>query len=267
MPNCAINDIELRWFINYLFRSGKFIQDANFPRPFGYYSWRKRMRLEGMIAQSTITCFFVTDVGKLPPVTPGRERTESIITAIIPSHVQTQSQLHSSYTQTVSSVHYLKRKRLHQASTLGAKLSPATRPQLVPTHPNLATRPQAPIEQITSLATCSHSTDPNTQSTSDPQVNSLPQDSITVPTTSMPVITHQSYWFYPEARKLFGLMERDKDYDVQMLMHERLSKFKMAALTYDGWKLVMEDGDVKRKCHQTFIFNIRKKIQVSVPCN
>ena len=54
-------------------------------------------------------------------------------------------------------------------------------------------------------------------------------------------------------------MERDKDYDIQLIMHEQLSKLKKAALTYNRWKLVMEDGDVKNKCHQTFIFNIHKK--------
>lgn len=69
------------------------------------------MRLEGIAAQSTITCYLTTHVDKLPSVTLDRDWTESIVTAIIPPHVQTQNQLHSSYTQMVSSVHCLNLER------------------------------------------------------------------------------------------------------------------------------------------------------------
>ena len=112
----------------------------------------------------------------------------------------------------ISSVHHLKRKRLHQASTHGPELSPATCPHLAIcphlalTCPHLAADPQAPlatcsqsIEQILSLATCSYSNS-NTQSASGPQDDPLPQDSITVITPSMPVFIHQSYWFVPRPR-------------------------------------------------------------------
>ena len=38
MPNCAINDISLRWFTSYLLKSGKVSQNSNFPSQFGFYS-------------------------------------------------------------------------------------------------------------------------------------------------------------------------------------------------------------------------------------
>ena len=64
VPNCAINDITLRWFTAYLLNSGKFIQDSNYPSPDGFYSRKRKMKLDGMIAQKTITCFLVTDAGE-----------------------------------------------------------------------------------------------------------------------------------------------------------------------------------------------------------
>ena len=41
IPNCAITDINLRWFTSYLLNSGRVIQNSNFPSPYGYYSSKK----------------------------------------------------------------------------------------------------------------------------------------------------------------------------------------------------------------------------------
>ena len=72
---------------------------------------------------------------------------------------------------------------------------------------------------------------------------------------------HQDFWHSPEANLLFGLFKQSEDVnaDIKEIMYGRLAKFKKAMLTCDGWKDVMEDQDSKNKCHQTFIFNIRKK--------
>ena len=121
MPNCVLTDIQLQWFMSYLLNSGKVIQNCNFPSPFGCYSRKKKMKLEGMAAQKEITCFLVTDAGKLPPVT-GKCWTKSIITAVIRTHTQTQSQ-HSYYTQIDLSSQSNKRKRSKSALPKGSQLS------------------------------------------------------------------------------------------------------------------------------------------------
>ena len=100
VPNCAITDISLRWFKTYLLNSGKFIQDSNFPSPDGYYSRQRKMKLDGMTTQKTITCFLVTEVGQPSPIT-SKDWTESIITAVIQSHVATRSGIRSSYMQEI----------------------------------------------------------------------------------------------------------------------------------------------------------------------
>ena len=41
MPNCAITDINLRWFTSYLLNSGNVIQNSNFPSP---YRYKKKMK-------------------------------------------------------------------------------------------------------------------------------------------------------------------------------------------------------------------------------
>ena len=130
VPNCAINDVTLRWFTAYLLNSGKFIQDSNYPSPDGFYSRKRKMKLDGMIAQKTITCFLVTNAGELPPINGGRCWTESIITAIMPSHVRTRSGIHSTYTQISSSNVAIKRKRSTQTSTPDIAFPQATRPHL-----------------------------------------------------------------------------------------------------------------------------------------
>ena len=38
VPNCAIVDINLRWFKAYLLNSDKFILNSNYPSPDGYYA-------------------------------------------------------------------------------------------------------------------------------------------------------------------------------------------------------------------------------------
>ena len=48
----------------------------------------------------------------------------------------------------------------------------------------------------------------------------LPQDSIGVSAPLTHVFIHQTYWFLPKSKKMFGLMEGNKDCDAQMLMHE-----------------------------------------------
>ena len=116
MPNCALNYISLRWFTSYLLKSGKVSQNSNFPSPSGCYLRQQKLRLVGMTAQRNVSCILVTDAGKLPPVT-GRDWTESIITAIIPTNISTRSGIHTSYSQVMSPKCSNKRKRLHQASS------------------------------------------------------------------------------------------------------------------------------------------------------
>ena len=101
IPNCAINSINLRWFTSYLLKSGNISQNINFPSPSGCYLRQRKICLVGMTTQKVTTCILVTDRGKPPPVT-GKCWTESIITAITPTHVHTQSDIHSSYTQVPS---------------------------------------------------------------------------------------------------------------------------------------------------------------------
>ena len=51
-------------------------------------------------------------------------------------------------------------------------------------------------------------------------------------------------------------MGGNADCDMQVLMHEQLSRMKKAILTLNGWKFVIENGDFKNKCNQSLIFNI-----------
>ena len=269
VQNCTLTEINLRWFKSYLLNSGRFIQNSNFPSPDGYYARERKTRLEGMTAQKSITCFLVTGIaGKQPPVT-SQDWTESIITAVIPSHVSTQSGIHSSYQlQWTPNYFSNKRKRLHQASD---PPSASSRPQHTPPNrPQITTQPSAhPISNTPSLSI------PTNTTTNCPQANLLPtlnasQQSDTMRPISTVQTPHESlppspflvqdYWHSTEAKNLFGLVgATNEESDIRHIMHERLIKFKKAILTCDGWKHLMEDEDIKNKCHHSFIFGIRKK--------
>ena len=82
----------------------------------------EKMKLGAMVTQKEITYFLVTDACKLPPVTD-KCWTKSIITAIIPTHTQTQSQLHSYYSQISLSNQSNKRKRSKSPLPQGLQLS------------------------------------------------------------------------------------------------------------------------------------------------
>ena len=69
IPNCGINDISLVLFTRLLLSSRRFSENFNFATEYGFYSHSKRMRLDGLTTQQRVTCFLVTDSGKLPPVT------------------------------------------------------------------------------------------------------------------------------------------------------------------------------------------------------
>ena len=246
-------------------RSGRIIWDCNFPSPSGYYSRKKRLKLDGMTTQKDVTCFFVTGLGESPPVTCN-DWTESIITEVIPSFWQNHSGLISSYTQVVSSNPTNKRKRLDQTSD-----SSASRPHLATlphsdaghhqhsaahphsdthpssTHPHPATHPSSTHPHS---ATHPSSTHPHSVS---PTIN---------PTDLSEEFIRQDYWHSTEAWKVFGVFGIGKDSaecEIKELLFNRLAKFKKAFLTCDGWKDLMEDGDSGNHCKDAFIFNIRKK--------
>ena len=243
VPNCAINDVTLRWFTAYLLNSGKFIQDSNYPSPDGFYSRKRKMKLDGMIAQKTITCFLVTDAGELPPINGGRCWTESIITAIMPSHVRTRSGIHSTYTQISSSNVAIKRKRSTQTSTPDIAFPQATRPHL-------------------DLATTQGTTQGTTQPTTQIPTTQLASHTQVIIPIQLP-FESQHYWNSTEAKNLFGIVNsKEDDYDdIREVLYVRLLKFKKAILTCDGWKYLMEDEDRHNKCHAAFVFNIRRKSQ------
>ena len=105
--------INLRWLKANLLNSGKCIQNSNYPSLDGYYARQRKIRLEGMSAQKTITYFLVTEVGQPLPII-SKDWTQFIITAVIPSHVATRSGIHSTYQLEITpNTNSLKRKRLH----------------------------------------------------------------------------------------------------------------------------------------------------------
>ena len=145
VPNCAITDINSRWFKLYLFNSGRVIQSG--VSPSGYYSRSRKMKLGEVTAQKKFhTCILVTDPGTIPPVSPGVDWAESIITAVILTHKYICSGLHSSYTQTVLSAYSVKRKQLSSRPQSGSLIDnsslpvvPSSLPQLTTQHANKVT--------------------------------------------------------------------------------------------------------------------------------
>ena len=129
VPNHVINSLDVRGFTSIILKYNGIIENSNMVNNNGYYCRSKFMKLTGMKAQKRILCFCVTDVNKLPSVF-GKNWTKSIITAIIPSHVQTRSQLHVSYTQQEASI-VLSGKRKQKSDPSSLSASPdATRPRV-----------------------------------------------------------------------------------------------------------------------------------------
>ena len=222
VPNCAITDISLRWFKTYLLNSGRFIQDSNFHSPDGFYARQRKMKLDGMTTQKTITCFLVTEAGQPPPIT-SKDWTESIITAVIPSHVVTRSGIHSSYMQEIShNVNCNKRKRCHQASnpplsSITQSATPQQSTQFATPQqstqlatPQQSTQSATPTypQQSTQFATCPKSVSSplniHSQTNLLSHLNPDPQSSPN--TVFQPShIFIQDYWHSTEAKNLFGI--------------------------------------------------------------
>ena len=99
VPNCAITDISLRWFKTYLLNSGRFIQDSNFPSPDGFYARQRKMKLDGMTTQKTITCFLLSPLNihsqtnLLSHLNPDPQSSPN--TVFQPSHIFIQDYWHS----------------------------------------------------------------------------------------------------------------------------------------------------------------------------
>ena len=82
----------------------------------------------------------------------------------------------------------------------------------------------------------------------------------TVPATQQSthdkIFCYTSYWDTPEALRLFGKMGNET---VRESMYKNIIKLKLAALTCDGWKEVVEESGSNAYNDHYFIHEIKKK--------